>query len=70
MEKAALQKIATFTRKHLCRSHFLKVGGMKARNFIEKRLQNRCFSVKIANTYFEKHQRTASSVDSFTTFHL
>ena len=43
-----------------------KVGMLKACNFDKKRLQHRCFSVKLANfiknTYFEEHLPTAASV--------
>ena len=45
-------------------SLFNKVAGLQAYNFINKRLQHRCFTVNIAkfikNTYFEEHLRTAA----------
>ena len=48
--KASVSKnFANFTGKHLGRSLFFnKVAGLKACNFMKKRLQHRCFPVKFA----------------------
>ena len=48
-EKAVLKNIAIFTGKHLCWSLFLSENvSLQSYNFIKKRLQHRCFPVKIA----------------------
>ena len=51
----APKNFAILTGKHLCWSLFL---GLKACNFIKKRLQHRCFPVNIA-----KFLRTAFSIE-------
>ena len=43
-----LQNFSNFTGKHLCRSLFSNVAGLKACNFVKKRLQHWCFPVKFA----------------------
>ena len=43
-----LKHFSNFTGKHLCRSLFLNVAGLKACNCTKKKLQNRCFPVKFA----------------------
>ena len=43
LKTAVLKNFAIFTGKRLCWSFFNKVVGQKARNFIKKRLQHRCF---------------------------
>ena len=43
-----LKSFSDYTGKHLCRSLFNKVAGTQNCNFIKKRLQRRCFSVKFA----------------------
>ena len=44
-----LQNFSNFTGKHLCRGLFFsKVAILKACNFVNKRLQHRCFPVKFA----------------------
>ena len=42
-----LKNFAKFTGKHLCWSLF---AGLKGWNFIKKRIQHKCFSVKIAKS--------------------
>ena len=44
---------------------FNKVGNLKAGNFINQRLQQRCFPVNI-----EDHMQTAASAGNIKTFHL
>ena len=47
-----LKILANFTRKYLCfESLFNEAAGLKACNFIKKRLQDRCFPVKFANFF-------------------
>ena len=48
VKKGAIKNFAIFTGKHLCCSLFLIKRGLQACNFIEKRLQHRCFPVNIA----------------------
>ena len=43
-----LQNSSNFTRKHLRRSLFSNVAGLRACNFVKKRLEHRCFPVKFA----------------------
>ena len=43
-----LKSFSNYTGKHLCQSLFNKVAGTQNCNFIKKRLQHRCFSVKFA----------------------
>ena len=45
VKKAVNKKFAIFIGKHLYWSVFNKVAGLKACNFINKRLQHRCFPV-------------------------
>ena len=52
-KKGVLKSFANFTRKHLCWSLFSKVAGLKACEFIKRRLQHRCFPMK-----FTKFLRT------------
>ena len=48
-EIGVIQNFPFFIGKHLFRSLFFsKNAGLKARNFVKKRLQHRCFSVKFA----------------------
>ena len=66
-EKVVLTKFAIFTAKHVLETLFNKVEAyLKARNFIEKKLQHRCFPVNIAkfckSIYFEEYLGTAASV--------
>ena len=45
-----------FTGKHVCgRGFFNKVAGLQACSFIKKRLQQRCFAVKLLRTAFLKN---------------
>ena len=64
MEKNLLKNFAIFTAKHLCWSLFNKVTELQAFNFIKKKLQHGCFSVKYCeifkNTYFEENLQTAA----------
>ena len=57
----ALKSFANFTGKHLCCSIILKNLQLKACNFIKKRHQHRCFSVKFAKflrpPFFIEHLR-------------
>ena len=55
-----LKNLEIFTGKYLCwnLSLFNEIAGLKAYNFIKKRLQHRCFPVNIAKfvrTYFIEH---------------
>ena len=66
-EKVVLTKFAIFTAKHVLETLFNKVAAyLKARNFIKKRLQHRCFPANIAkffkSIYFEEYLWTAASV--------
>ena len=59
-----LRNFAIFTGKHLCWGLFNKVAGLTACNFIDKRLQYRCFpvdTVKFLRTYSEDYLQTAAS---------
>ena len=56
-KKGDLKNFANFTGKHL-ESLFNKVAGLRACNFIKKRLQHRCFPVKLAKFY--KHLQTTA----------
>ena len=47
-EIGVFKNFAILTVKHLCWSLFNKVAVLKTCNFIKKRLQHRCFPVKIA----------------------
>ena len=50
-KKGVLKNFANFTGKHRCQSLFEKVAGLQACqtcNFIKKRLQHRCFPMKLA----------------------
>ena len=50
-------------------SYFNKIAGLKACNFIKKKLQHSCFPVNIAklkNIFFEEHLQTAASVSPIT----
>ena len=50
-KKGVLKNFANFTGKHRCQSLFKKVAGLQACqtcNFIKKRLQHRCFPMKLA----------------------
>ena len=60
--KSVLKNVANFIGKHLFWSLFNKVPCLQACNFINKRLQHRCFCEIFKNTYFEEHQRKACSV--------
>ena len=60
-----------FTGKHMCQISFNKVSGLKACNFIEKRLQHRCFPMKFAKflrtPFFTEYLRwLLLSVQSFS----
>ena len=49
LKKAVLRNFAKFAEKHLCWSLFFKKSAcLQSSNFIEKRLQHRCFTVNIA----------------------
>ena len=48
-----LKNFANFTWKHILKSLFNKVAGLRSCNFIRKRLRHRCFAVK-----FEEFLRT------------
>ena len=48
-----LKNFANFTGKHILKSLFNKVAGLKSCNFIKKRLQHTCFAVE-----FEKFLKT------------
>ena len=66
LQRGVLKSFANFTRKHLCwRSLFNKTAGLKAWNFIKKRLQHKFFSVKFAklfkNTFFYRTPPVAAS---------
>ena len=51
-KKGVLKNFANFTGKHLCWSLFFnKVAGLRACNFIKKRLQHICVPVKSAKFY-------------------
>ena len=55
-----LKNLEIFTGKYLCwnLSLFNEIAGLKAYNFIKKRLQHRCFPVNIAKfvrAYFKEH---------------
>ena len=56
-----LKNFANFTGKiDMLESLFKKVSGPQACKFIKKKLQHRCFSVKLArfsSTFFTKHFR-------------
>ena len=54
-----LKHFSNFTGKHLCRSLFLNVAGLKACNCTKKKLQHRCFPVKFAK--FLRKTLTATS---------
>ena len=71
VKKSVLQNFPKFTGKHLCLSFFFnKVAGLKASNFIKKRLQHNCFHKNVENvnifknTYFEEHLRATASIYS------
>ena len=62
VRRCSFKKFANFTVKHLCWNLFLiKSEGLKSSNFIETRLQNRCFPVKFAKflrtPFFTEHLR-------------
>ena len=58
LKTGALKSFANLKGKHLHWSLFLiKVAGLKSSNFIKKRLQHRCFSVKFTN--FSEHLFTS-----------
>ena len=67
VKKAALKKLTNFTEKHPCWSLFLI---KLLANFIKKRLQDRCFPLKLReifkNIYFEEHLRIAAASLSTT----
>ena len=51
-KKTVLKSFANFTEKNLCWSLFYnKVTGLRACNFIKKRLQHRCVPEKLAKFY-------------------
>ena len=53
----------------LVESLYNEVAGLKVCSLLIKRLQHKCFTVKIfqifKNTYFEEHLRTATSVKAY-----
>ena len=59
------KNVTIFTEKHLCWSLFNKVAGVKAYNFIKKRLRHRCFPVNTAkifkNSFFYRTPLIAAS---------
>ena len=70
IKKAVLKKPRNVNTKTpvLKTVFFNKVRGLKACNFIKKRLQHNCFPVNVTkifkNTYFGEHLRMAASVYS------
>ena len=59
-EIGVLKGFAIFTGKYLCWSLFLIVAGLKACDFLKKKLQYRCFPENIAkknfkNSFFIEH---------------
>ena len=58
-EIGVLKNFSNFTGKHVLESLFNKVQGPLACNFIKERLQQRCFSARLAKflkrTFFKEH---------------
>ena len=57
-KKGVVRNFAKFTGKHLCRSLFFKVAGLRPATLLKKRLWHRCFPVN-----FAKFQRTTFLIE-------